>query len=100
MTQPAATRITIALIVAGVAPAFGYLSIGNARGSTLGKRTVGLKVVSADTGDAPGVAAALVRTTAQLLLPLTLGAAYAIAALDPLRRTLHDRLAGTVVVEQ
>jgi uncharacterized RDD family membrane protein YckC len=66
-------------------------------GQTLGKRLLGLKVVSA-RGGTPTLAQAVVRMLASLLsiLPLYLGFLAMLA--DTRGRTWHDRIAGTLVV--
>jgi uncharacterized RDD family membrane protein YckC len=74
-------------------------------GRTLGKAMVGLRVVDLD-GGRPGFAAALIRALllygAALALPLAALPVAALllasVALSVLRRGLHDRLAGTLVV--
>ncbi|HYG63744.1 MAG TPA: RDD family protein [Thermoanaerobaculia bacterium] len=63
-------------------------------GRTLGKRAVGLRVVTAE-GAAPGAGALVTRN---LVRSLDLLFGVPLMALDPMSRRLGDRLAGTVVV--
>lgn len=99
ITETAAMWIAAALIGFTATLLLGYLSSGNIRGKTGGKRFVGLRVVRFDTGDALGIRRGLIRTLAQLVTIATLGIGYVIALFDSQRRTLHDRIAGSVVVE-
>jgi uncharacterized RDD family membrane protein YckC len=64
------------------------------RGETLGKRALGLRVVTAD-GARPGTAAFLVRNAVRTI---DLLAGVPLMVTDPLARRLGDRLAGTLVV--
>ena len=66
--------------------------------ATLGKRILGLKVVSKDGGPVPP-GRALVRAVGKLLFCLTSVVGLAVAASDPRKRALHDLLAGTLVVK-
>ena len=66
-------------------------------GATPGKMLLCMRVATAD-GSRPGWRRALCRSLAEWLSKITLGAGYAMALFDPQRRTLHDRLCGTVVV--
>lgn len=68
------------------------------RGQTLGMMAVHIRVVTRD-GRPPSLGRAAVRLIGYgaSALPLFLG--FAIALFDRERRTLHDHLAGTVVVE-
>ncbi len=77
---------------------------GGERGQTLGKRLMGVQVRDALTGDRLGYRKALLRTFVQMLLggfPGRLGMILdGIWPLwDPQRRTLHDKAAGSVVVD-
>jgi uncharacterized RDD family membrane protein YckC len=87
----------IALVVVGLFLfEWGYFSILEVvtGGRTLGKRAVGLRVVTAE-GAAPGAGALVTRN---LVRSLDLLFGVPLMALDPLSRRLGDRLAGTVVV--
>jgi uncharacterized RDD family membrane protein YckC len=100
VTHAARTWITAGLIAAVAAIVVCYFCVANARGTSLGKRGTGIRVVRAESGDAPGGASSIVRTAAQMLTACTLGIGYLIAAFDSQHRTLHDRLAGTIVIER
>lgn len=68
------------------------------RGQTVGKMAVRIKVLSRNGGRVSlGQSALRLLGYAASVLPLFLG--LVIALFDPQRRTLHDHLAGTVVVE-
>jgi uncharacterized RDD family membrane protein YckC len=75
-----------------------HVILWNSRGQTVGKMAVHLKVVSRDGGRVSMGRSALrlvgyFASTAPLMLGLVM------ALFDRQRRTLHDHLAGTVVVE-
>ena len=68
------------------------------RGATPGKMALGLKIVRA-TGDA-GIppSLAIARYFAQILSSIILAIGYIMAAFDPQKRALHDRLCETRVI--
>lgn len=69
------------------------------RGQTLGKIALGIKVVRLDTIQVPGYGTAALREIlGKLVSTLTLGIGYLWMLWDPKRQTLHDKIAGTVVV--
>ena len=69
------------------------------RGATPGKMALGLKVVRNDGGPISlGLAAG--RYFATFLSSLTLLIGYIIAAFDDQKRSLHDRICGTLVIRQ
>lgn len=76
-----------------------YAAVGALSGGTLGARLLRLAIADAD-GRPVDADRAVMR--ALLLYPSTwvLGLGQAVALVDPLGRGLHDRLAGTVVVER
>lgn len=74
-------------------------------GRTVGKMAVGLTVVSASAGGVPGFGRSALRWIAFLLynVPYGIGLVAAVATIvmsfvDPRRQTIHDKIAGTVVV--
>lgn len=70
------------------------------QGASLGKRAMGIRVTTRD-GQNPGVLRAFLREVPGKFCsqaPWMLG--FAMAAVDPDTRALHDRLAGTWVVEE
>ena len=80
-------------------PAFlAYLLLLGARGQSLGQLWVGIRVVGRDGEERPGLARALVRTPALLLLALPVGLGHLPMLLQREMRGLHDLLAGTRVV--
>ena len=70
----------------------------NSLGWSPAKRIIGLRVVDA-AGKPPGWRRGLGRTAASLLSGLALGFGYLAAAWHPEKRTWHDRMAGTWVVD-
>jgi len=76
---------------------FAYHYIATALGGGWGKRIVGLRVVREADGMAPGFGSALGRTLLAQFLFL-FGIPYLWALWDPKRRTLHDKAAGTIVI--
>ncbi len=67
--------------------------------TTPGKAALKMKIVRPD-GSPVTYARALGRNLAEFLSGALLGIGYLIAAFDPQRRTLHDRIAGTVVIKK
>ncbi len=89
-------------VLAPLAPLFplapvAYVWSGNARGTTLGRWLVGIRVVNA-RGRAPGTWAGLLRSMGWVLSWGLLGGGYLIALLGESRRAPHDGLAGTFVI--
>jgi uncharacterized RDD family membrane protein YckC len=66
-------------------------------GQTLGKRLTGIRVVD-DAGDDVSLGRAVARAVGWLVSLGTLGVFWAPALFDLRRRTVHDRLAGTLVI--
>ena len=66
--------------------------------ATPGKRLLGLRVID-DDGRAPHFARAALRQGAGLLSWLSLNLGHALAGLAPRHQALHDRIAGTRVVQ-
>ena len=68
-------------------------------GATPGKMIMGMKVVDSDGGDI-GYWRAFLRYVGEfVVVPVTLLIGYFVAFFDPNRRTLYDRIAGTLVVK-
>jgi uncharacterized RDD family membrane protein YckC len=108
------TLLHTQLTAFGIALAYFWIA-HSAWGSTLGKQAVGLRVVTASDHSRISIRSAGIRTVAFLIGPavfvLTLvplnfvgGAAWLadvlIGVTDPRTRSLHDRMAGTVVVKR
>jgi len=80
--------------------AFAYVATFTAvGGQTIGKMAAGVRVVRAG-GGAVGAATAVRRTVASLLSIATLGLGFLPALLGRRRLALHDRIAGTRVVNE
>lgn len=70
------------------------------RGATLGKSTVGIRVVDLKTSGELGLGQAALRTFGTYVSLLLLAAGYLMMLFDSQKRTLHDRMAGTGVIRQ
>lgn len=68
-------------------------------GRTFGQRLMGIHTVHARTWRNPGPIAGLARLLAKVLTIATLGLGFVVVLSDPERRALHDRIAGTRVIE-
>ncbi len=77
-----------------------YVWLGNSLGGTLGKRALGLRVVSASDGANIGPLRALVRYLIYVIgaIPLCLGWLWSIW--DGQKQTWHDKAAGSIVVKK
>jgi uncharacterized RDD family membrane protein YckC len=71
---------------------------GNLAGGTLGKKLLGLRIVTAD-GSRPGFFRALVRALGWVLSTPLANLGFVVALFHPKTRALHDLLSGTYVVE-
>lgn len=79
---------------------FGYVSaftVGG--GQTIGKMMLNLRVIG-DDGRPVDAAGGMLRALGCMLVPLTLGLSYLPALFSSDHRALHDRLAGTRVVQE
>lgn len=72
---------------------------GNMAGGTVGKRILGLRVVTAD-GSAPGFGRALARALGWAVSTPLANFGFWLALFNAQTRTLHDFLSGTYVVEE
>lgn len=79
---------------------FGVLLVYQLAGSSPGKLAMSIRIVDAKTWKRPGVLTAIVRTGAIFATMLTLGIGYLNMLTDEKRRTLHDLVAGTLVIER
>ena len=79
-------------------PAFLVLAFWRRYGATPGKMAVGARIVDARTGAAPSTGRLVARYAGYLvsMLPLFLGFAW--IAIDRRKQGWHDKIAGTVVV--
>ncbi len=90
-----------ALIMALVPLAYHTLLIGGPHSATLGMRLAGVEVRRMDDGGRPALLQALAHTAVFYLgMALTSGLVLAVALFNRHGRTLHDFLAGTVVVRK
>jgi uncharacterized RDD family membrane protein YckC len=87
--------LLIALLV-GVA----IVSFWRYCGATPGKLAVGVKIVDAQTGQAPSTARLVLRLLCYLLSALPLYLGFLWIALDRRKQGWHDKIAGTVVVQE
>jgi uncharacterized RDD family membrane protein YckC len=71
---------------------------GSARGATLGKMALGIRVLDFEQGGRLSYGRALIRNVAKILstIPIFLGFFWMLW--DPEKRTWHDKIAGAVVV--
>lgn len=69
-----------------------------ATGRTLGKMIAGIRVVRSDGSEASVGRMLLRQCLAVLLFPLTLGMSFFWSVISPRGRSLHDYLAGTMVI--
>ena len=68
------------------------------KGATPGKTMMGVKIVKAD-GSPIGIGRAIARYFSYFISIITLGAGYLMIAWDSKKQGLHDKIAGTYVVE-
>jgi len=68
-------------------------------GKTLGKKLLGIKVVSEDTGDLMTLKQSALRTISTFFSMIILGVGYLMAAYHPRKKSLHDLIAKTVVIK-
>ena len=89
---------TLLAIVSGLGY-YTYLE-GGASGQTVGKKALGIRVVSLSDGDRIGYGRAFIRYIGRILsaLPLLLG--YFWMLWDGEKQTWHDKLSGSVVVPE
>jgi uncharacterized RDD family membrane protein YckC len=90
---------TMADVIYGLLVFGYYLLLEGLVGQTLGKLAVGIKVIAEATGQAPGIAAAAVRTLLRIvdgLLGYTV--AFITVLVSPKRQRLGDMAAHTLVV--
>lgn len=90
-----ALTLAFALVTAGTYLVFSHVLAG----ATFGQRRMHLALELPD-GRRPTLGEATVRVLAALLLSIPGALTFAAAVVDPARRTLHDRLVGSRVVER
>lgn len=95
----APTPELLALVgAAWVTAVFAYQLIGNLKGATIGKRLLGLRVVTRDGGQ-PDFLRSLIRASVWLIGTTAGSFGFLVALFNRENRTLHDYASGTVVVE-
>ncbi len=93
------TAFTVTLLVNMVIGLFYIAGLTGRFGATPGKMILGMKVVDCDGGDI-GYWRAFLRYAGEfVVVPITLMVGYIVALFDGNRRTLYDRIAGTLVVK-
>ncbi|MFA7249326.1 MAG: RDD family protein [Dehalococcoidia bacterium] len=85
------------LIVASALLNAGYDFVFGIQGITPAGYLMGLRIVALD-GSEPGVRRSLLRASAASLNEVILFAGSVIALVDPRRQTMHDKIAGTIVI--
>lgn len=98
--NPDPSGIGILVMMLSWVAAFAYPIVfeGRPEGQTLGKKALGIRVVRRVNGGPLGYGLAIGRALARMLEGFTFGIGLLWAAWDPMRQTLHDKLAGTLVV--
>ena len=95
---PLALFVLRGFLFEALLPAFAVLAFWRRYGATPGKMAVGARIVDAKTGAAPSTGRLVARYAGYLvsMLPLFLGFAW--IAIDRRKQGWHDKIAGTVVV--
>lgn len=83
----------------GLLVAFLVILLFQLVGTSPGKLAMGIRVVDARAWRRPGPLTATMRAAGVFLTIATAGLGYVALVLDPERRTRHDRLAGTRVIQ-
>ena len=93
------TMILLGLIVCVLEIGYFVYFIG-AKGQTLGKMALKIKVIKKDTGQVPGFGSALLRETiGKVISGMIMALGYLWMLWDKDKQTWHDKIAGTVVVK-
>ncbi|MBI5284829.1 MAG: RDD family protein [Chloroflexi bacterium] len=91
-----ATTATSATVL-DLAVTMAYFSVGNGTGGTLGRRSLGLRVVN-EAGNAPGIRAGVSLFLLSVISRLVFGIGYLVMIRDKHKQTWHDKLSGTYVI--
>jgi len=86
-------------VIQVVMPAVATILFWKYRGATPGKMVISARVVDAETGGTPGTARLVGRYFAYIVSMLPLGLGFIWVAFDRRKQGFHDKLAGTVVIE-
>lgn len=71
-----------------------------ALGETLGHRALGMEIRRVDDGQRAGIGQVIVRYLGYIISSIIIGIGFLIAAFDPRKQGLHDKIANTVVVRK
>jgi uncharacterized RDD family membrane protein YckC len=94
------STLTIGLVIMLIVAVLNFGLFAGLRGQTIGKWATGLRIERTD-GRGIGIGRAIVRHfLGYALSVLTLGIGFFAAAITPRSRTLHDLIAGTIVVRE
>lgn len=98
---PLTSGSPLAPSVIGLGSWWGYLLLSNSLGQLVGKATLGIKVIDPATGCQPGFGKGAVRTVGITLnLLFTFGFGFLMMIGDSRKMTMHDHLAGTLVIRK
>jgi uncharacterized RDD family membrane protein YckC len=95
--NPASTNGAVSLISIVISAAY-FVGLIGSSGMTLGGRVLGVKVVDAN-GQQPSFGTAAIRWIGSYISALILFIGYIMAFWDKKKQTLHDKMAGTLVVK-
>jgi uncharacterized RDD family membrane protein YckC len=95
--DPASTNATASLLSIAIGAAY-FVGLIGSSGMTLGGRVLGVKVVDRD-GQQPSYATAAIRWIGSYVSAFILFIGYLMAFWDKKKQTLHDKMAGTLVVK-
>lgn len=98
LARPITNQVLIGAGAAWMGLAVLWQFAGNLAGGTLGKKLLGLAVVTAD-GSSPGFVRSLARALGWVLSTPLANFGFIVALFHPRTRALHDMLSGTYVVE-
>ena len=76
-----------------------FIILEGGPGQTLGKKALGLRVVTPD-GESIGYLKAFARHIGKIISSIILGIGFVMAAFDSEKRTLHDRMVNSRVVRE
>jgi uncharacterized RDD family membrane protein YckC len=97
----AAAASPVAAAFVGLAGFCWYFVLSNSLGQLVGKATLGIRVIDPATGREPGFGKGVLRTIGQAMdLFLTFGLGFLIMTGDERKMTIHDHLAGTLVIRK
>jgi uncharacterized RDD family membrane protein YckC len=77
-----------------------HVTFWAAEGATPGKMLLGIMVVREDTRNSLSVGDAFIRYLGYIVNGIIFGVGYLMILFDPEKRGLHDRMAGTIVIEK